>query len=101
MSDFQTARANKVAPVVRLLLDRGADVNLPPSEKYTSALQAAICNGNDKFVATLLDSGVDINANDPRFGTAITAAARYANARSVKYLLDRGADPHLVGGKYG
>jgi len=87
--------------MVTLLLERGANVNLPPSEKYTSALQAAINMSNTQFIDTLLDAGADINANDPRFGTALTAAAIFRSPLHLSKLLARGADPHLSGGKYG
>jgi ankyrin repeat protein len=87
--------------MVTLLLERGAKVNLPPSEKFTSALQAAIHMGNTQYIDPLLDSGADINAHDPRFGTALTAAAELRNTAHLKKLLARGADPHLGGGTYG
>jgi ankyrin repeat protein len=82
-------------------MERGANVNLPPTERYTSTLQAAIAGGNTEYIDLLLDAGADINAHDPRFGTALTAAADYPIPDYVEKLLARGADPSLVGGKYG
>ncbi|KAI9783658.1 MAG: hypothetical protein M1839_003506 [Geoglossum umbratile] len=90
-----------VQPVVALLLEHGADVNLPPSEKFTSALQAALDQRRVEFMGTLLGAGAEVNAHDPRFGTALTVAAELRNPTYVRDLLARGADPHLEGGKYG
>lgn len=101
LSNHQTVLKGEVEPVVRLLIERGANPNLPPSQSFTSTLQAAIENGNGHFIDTLLDIGADINAHDPRFGTALISTARYGSFSAVKYLLDRGADPSLGGGKYG
>jgi ankyrin repeat protein len=101
LSNHETALNGKAEPVVRLLVEGGANPNPPPSESYCSILQAAIENGNGGLVGILLEAGVDINAHDPRFGTALTSTARYGSFAAVKYLLDRGADPTLGGGKYG
>jgi ankyrin repeat protein len=56
---------NQAVPVIQTLLDAGANVNSPPSEKYTSALQAAIMNLHHTFVDDFLVRGADVNAYDP------------------------------------
>src|SRR5204862_7926746 len=84
-----------------LLLERGINVNLPPSASHTSALQAALFSLQTQVFDTLLDAGADVNAHDPRFGTALIPAANYGNGMYLTKLLERGANPHLVGGKYG
>jgi ankyrin repeat protein len=101
LGDFHATRSNLVAPMANFLLERGANVNSPPSEKYTSTLQAAIDNRNYQFIDPLLDAGADVNANDPRFGTALTTAAAGGKIDLLKKLLERGADPHLSGEKFG
>jgi ankyrin repeat protein len=87
--------------MITLLLDRGANVNLPPSEECTSALQAAINPCNKQFIDRILDACTDINAHDPRFGTALTTAAEFGYTSIMRKLLERGAYPDLGGGKYG
>jgi ankyrin repeat protein len=95
------ANKNQIGPMVQILLDAGASVNSPPSEKHTSALQAAIEGLNHAFVDRLLARGADVNAHDPRFGTALSAAARSGRLELMKKLVEKGADPTLTGEKYG
>jgi len=92
---------NNMAPVVNLLLDAGANVNSPPSNTHTSALQAAVEELKHAFVDRLLDLGADVNAHDPRFGTALSSAARWSTVELVRKLVEKGADPTLAGEKSG
>lgn len=101
LGDQHSYRLNKVAPMVNFLLERGVSVNSPPSEEYTSALHAAISRLNTQFIDRLLEAGADANAHDPRFGTALTAAAFWGDVDNMKKLLERGADLALAGEKYG
>ena len=94
-------RDNSLGPMVDFLLDSGVNVNSAPSEEYTSALQAAIQNYNIPFADRLLDAGADATAHDPRFGTALSAAAFWGNVELMKKLVSRGADYKLGGQKYG
>lgn len=100
LGDLHTAHSNLVAPMANFLLERGASVNSPPSEQYTSALQAAI-HHDYQFIDPLLDACADVNAHDPQFGTALTTAAASGKIDLMKKLLERGADPHLSGEKFG
>jgi ankyrin repeat protein len=101
LGDYHQQRANNVAPMFNFLIGRGANVNSPPSEEHTSALQAAIDQDQDQFVDRLLDAGADINAHDSRFGTALTTAAKWGDISLMKKLLEHDADPHLAGEKFG
>ncbi|KAH6699782.1 ankyrin repeat-containing domain protein [Leptodontidium sp. MPI-SDFR-AT-0119] len=92
---------NQAGPVIQTLLDAGANVNSTPSEKHTSALQAAITNLHHTFVDDLLARGADVNAYDPRFGTALAAAARRGEVEMMKKLVERGADHTLACEKFG
>ena len=92
---------NQINAVVTALLEAGAKVNSPPSEKYTSALQAAIDNKQLVHADRLLELGADVNAHDPRFGTALTAATRWSREGIMKKLLEKGADPTLAGERFG
>jgi hypothetical protein len=85
---------------VRLLLDRGADVNAQGGY-YGNALQAAAQrSGNEATVRLLLDRGADVNAQGGCYGNALQAAAeRSGNEATVRLLLDRGADVNAQGGE--
>lgn len=101
LSNFSARRENYAAPMLELLLDAGASVNSPPSEKYTSPLQAAIDSRHDAFAMRLLDNGAEANAHDPRLGTPLTAASFRGEVELMKKLVEMGADPSLAGQKYG
>jgi ankyrin repeat protein len=77
--------------VVKMLLDKGADVNAQGGQ-HDNALQAASVGGHEQVVKMLLDRGADVNAQGGRCGNAIHAASSGGNERVVKMLLDKGAD---------
>lgn len=58
---------------VRLLIDKGADVNAERGEHGT-ILQAAAFEEKTEIVRLLLDRGADVNAQGGRYGTALYAA---------------------------
>ncbi|KZP27544.1 hypothetical protein FIBSPDRAFT_730607, partial [Athelia psychrophila] len=59
--------------IVRLLLEKGADVNAPGGY-YGNALQAASEGGHDVIVRLLLEKGANVNAQGGRLGSALKAA---------------------------
>ncbi|KAJ9149081.1 Zinc finger, ZZ-type [Pleurostoma richardsiae] len=76
--------------MVRLLVARGADVNLESSTG--SPLPVAAAAGRHQIVQILLDHGADVNAQITRYGTALQAAAEFAKYSIVQLLLTHGAD---------
>ncbi|TEA14029.1 Ankyrin-3 [Colletotrichum sidae] len=87
--------------IVRLLLDKGADVNCEDGW----ALQAAAAEGHYDVVKELLDRGADVNAltenaNFPQ-GTALQAACESGKVEIVTLLIERGANPDLGAGEDG
>ncbi|CCF38951.1 hypothetical protein CH063_00303 [Colletotrichum higginsianum] len=84
--------------IVKLLLDRGAEVDFPNGW----ALQAASSEGHYDVVKELLDRGADVNAfttneNFPQ-GTALQVACESGKLEIVTLLLERGANPDLGAG---
>jgi len=86
--------------IVRLLLDKGADVNAQGGE-YGNALQAAASNGHEGIVRLLLDEGADVNAQGGFYGNALQVAAYEGHEGIVRLLLNEGADVNAQGGVYG
>jgi ankyrin repeat domain-containing protein 50 len=83
--------------VVRLLVDRGADVNAKDNEGWTALYRAAV-GGHEAVVRLLVDRGADVNAKDNEGWTALYWAAVGGHEAVVRLLVDRGAD---VNAKYG
>lgn len=85
---------------IRILVERGADVNFR-SDICGTPLGAAAAEGQQSTIEFLLDRGADINTQD-RFGTALhIAVATGGDERIIGTLLDRGADVRATGGRYG
>ncbi|KAK4868449.1 hypothetical protein LT330_007171 [Penicillium expansum] len=82
--------------IVRLLLDRGVDVDAQTGW-YQTALIAACYQGHLNVVEILLNSNADINAESEIYGTPLAAASEAGNWRLVTFLLDRGAAPNSQG----
>jgi len=77
--------------VVALLLERGADPNLP-GRKGIRPLAAAAFNGSTESVAELMKFGADPNALDDDGSAAIIYAAGHGYAPVVALLLQAGVD---------
>jgi len=86
------ARAGRV-DMIPLLVARGADPNLRGGPNDWTPVMHAIHKFRRRSVEALLDAGADVNARSDRGLTAITMAAGYGDARVVRLLLDRGAEP--------
>jgi bla regulator protein blaR1 len=92
---------NQVGPIVRLLLEAGANANSPPSEIHSSVLAAAIFNDNISCVDELIANRANVNAHDYRFVTPLIAAAYHGYLDITKKLVEKGADLTLTCEKFG
>ena len=80
--------------MVRMLLRRGASVNLQNCRGGT-ALTAAAIKGKEAMVRMLLQSGASVNLQDPHGNTALMEAAYHGHTTIVQALLDAKADASL------
>ena len=82
--------------VVKLLIERGADVNIEGVRGY--ALAEAACKDHPVIVQMLRDNGADINLScgNEDYSTALEAVVAKGTACMVKILFDHGADVNLV-----
>ncbi len=79
--------------VVRLLLDKGANVN--PSTRYKTPLMHAASEGNDEIIKLLLSRGAQVNVQTDE-GTPLMMAVNGGHIETLKLLLAAGADVRAV-----
>lgn len=85
------AAARGELPLIRLLVERGADVNrVDPFRDYATPLVTAA--GQHGAVRVLLDHGANVNARSRNGQTVLTNAIRLGSVPVVRLLLERGAD---------
>ena len=79
---------------VRLLLERGADVNATArNPMQVQPLHAAVAGRNLEAVRALVDAGADPSARQHGGWTPLMAAAAHGDTEIVEVLLAAGADP--------
>jgi uncharacterized protein len=74
--------------IVKMLLDKGADVNATDPDGET-ALMSAVTSGNLEVVTMLIDKGANVQAKDKKGVTALKMLDRYLKIREL--LLTHGA----------
>lgn len=90
-SPLMLASLQGLAPLVRQLVARGADVNKPG----WAPLHYAATRGHLEIMRFLLEQHAYIDAASPNGSTPLMMAAFYGTPAAVKLLLEAGADPLL------
>jgi ankyrin repeat protein len=86
--------------MIKLLLERGADINAQVG-LYGTALQAASAEGHEQVVEILLAKHAEVNVEFNYRRSALQEASMNGHKQIVKMLLDKGADVDAQGGFYG
>ncbi|ROV91219.1 hypothetical protein VMCG_09361 [Cytospora schulzeri] len=76
--------------VVKLLLDRGADVNVE-SNTLGSALHAAAYKGHESVIQLLLKGGANVKARYAHVGSVLQFAASQNQSNALRRLIEHGA----------
>ena len=85
------AKRNGNADLVRLLLEKGADVKSPGDTTLIPAAQS----GDVEIMRLLIDAGANVNCTGSRIGdTPLMYAAASENVEAVRLLLAKGANPN-------
>ncbi|EMR87686.1 putative ankyrin repeat protein [Botrytis cinerea BcDW1] len=87
--------------IVKLLLERDADIESKDSEYGQTPLSWAAKNGYDAVVKLLLEKGADIDSKDSYARTPLLWAADNGRDAVVKLLLEKGADIESKDSEYG
>jgi ankyrin repeat protein len=94
-SPLQAASASGHEPVVKMLLDAGADPNLVGG-KYGTALQAAAFNGRINVIRLLLSREADVNQCGGQDSYPLQAAVGQGRRSTTALLLNNGASVLLL-----
>lgn len=82
---------------VDLLIDSGADVNVPADNpSAVRPLHSAAAGGHAEIVSLVLRTGASVNARQTGGYSALHAAAQAGNTRMARVLLEHGGDPDLA-----
>jgi ankyrin repeat protein len=96
MALIVAAFTNPSAEVVRLLLQKGAQVGVM-DQRHVTPMNAATFGNDTETVRLLLEAGADINTPDTFIGlTPLMNAAGNRNVAAVKLLLAKGASVNAV-----
>ena len=80
---------------VRFLLEAGDDVNIVKPDGNTILHVAVHGNCSKETLQTIVEHGVNVNVLNNRCETALILACDTAQAESIKFLLENGADPNI------
>ncbi len=89
---LMAASSNGMKDTVKLLIDKGADLNIRRKTDGWSALTLASFFGFDNVVRLLLDGGADVNEKNNYGETALFHATSRGQEGCVQLLLAHGAD---------
>ena len=80
--------------VLRLLVEKGADLNAKERDGKTALMKAA--ERHETTVRLLLEKGADMNAIDKGGSTVLMIAAKYEREAVARLLLEKGADMNTI-----
>ncbi|XP_014204317.1 ankyrin-1-like [Copidosoma floridanum] len=87
---------NNGLPILKLLVDHGADVNALGGGMFASALHMAVARKQVDGVKFLLESRADPNIIDENNCTAMHLAVDESSEDIIQVLLDYKADPNII-----
>jgi ankyrin repeat protein len=95
------AARNRHEAVVKLLLEKGAELETKDKDNSRTPLSWAAENGHEAVVKLLLEKGAELETKDTYGWTLLSWAARNGHEAVVKLLLEKGAELETKDRKYG
>ena len=83
-------------PILTLLLEKGANVNLITPQSHGTPLHHACASSRNPVLPLLLQCHADVNLKDEQNLTPLIYAAINTNAAAISLLLNSGADPLIT-----
>ncbi|MCB1138625.1 MAG: ankyrin repeat domain-containing protein [Leptospiraceae bacterium] len=77
-----------------LLLEKGANPNVPAEMNGQTALHLATKKGSMELVQLLVDGGADLDPQDPARQTPLWGASFHNHPQIIRYLVEKGANLH-------
>ncbi|KAG4068203.1 hypothetical protein HA402_008844 [Bradysia odoriphaga] len=90
-SEFSRAALDETPDRVKVLLEKGANINGKDEDGETAIMNASN-NGRYETVKFLIENGADVNGKDGYGKTPIMFAAAFDNSGIIKLLVDNGAN---------
>ncbi|KAH7460557.1 hypothetical protein FOMA001_g19544 [Fusarium oxysporum f. sp. matthiolae] len=87
--------------LVKLLLEKGAKIEVKDSEDGRTPLLWAAEEGHEAVVKLLIENGANVDAKDVNGRTSLSYVAEEGHEATVKLLLERGADVDAQGEECG
>ncbi|MEZ0262461.1 MAG: ankyrin repeat domain-containing protein [Alphaproteobacteria bacterium] len=97
---YAVVRHHASVPVVKVLLQYGADPNVKSREDDKLPVLQAALQGKETILNLLLDAGADIEGTDNSGQTAAMYAARKGHTGILRILIERGANIEKHGGQF-
>lgn len=94
LSIFDAAKKGNVK-AIRAALERGESASVGDDKMQVTPLMRAATSGCIDCMEVLLEAGAKIDSRNTASATALIMASMTGPIRSVKFLLDNGADPSL------
>lgn len=93
--EFYKASEKNDVEKMKQIIESGLDPNAPCNELGWFPLHCAAFKGQLEVVKMLLDKGCPVDIRNAQKETALTLAVMYNRAETVKYLLEKGANPRV------
>ena len=94
---FQQHEKMVIQKVVRLLVEKGADVVNGEGWHQNSALVVAAYEGHKDVVLLLIDKRADVNAESEFCENTLSAVSQKGHTKIMKLLIEKGADINRQG----